>query len=55
MSDQPAEDPATDLPELDPDTFAGEVPAGDARPGEFSSDDQSARRSGEPESSEDDR
>jgi hypothetical protein len=55
MSDQPAEDPATDLPDLDPDTFAGEGPAGDAHPGEFASDDQSARRSGDSDDSEDDR
>ena len=47
MSDQPADDPATDLPDLDPDTFAGEGPAGDAHPDQFGSDDQSARRSGD--------
>jgi hypothetical protein len=55
MSDQPAEDPATDLPDLDPDAFAGEGPAGDAHPDEFGSNDQSARRSGDSDDSEDDR
>ena len=53
MSDQPAEDPATDLPELDPDTFAGDGPAGDAHPGEFASNDQSARRSSDAEDTDD--
>jgi hypothetical protein len=40
MSEQQSEQ-AKDLPDLDPEQFVGEAPAGDARPGEFVSDDQS--------------
>lgn len=36
----------TDPGELDPEQFVGGAPAGDARPGDFISEDQSAPASG---------
>lgn len=37
-----SQNPAEDQPALDKDQFVGEPPAGDASPGEFTSNDQSA-------------
>jgi len=54
MSPAAAEDQPTEAGEVDPDRFVGEPPAGDARRGEFMSDDQSApRATGSAERSED--
>jgi hypothetical protein len=44
MSEGGQEDDATEAGEVDRDRFVGEPPAGDARRGEFMSDDQSDRR-----------
>lgn len=39
---EPASSTPEDLPRLDPDQFVGEAPTGDADPGGFVSNDQSA-------------
>jgi len=53
-----SKNPAEDQPALDKDQFVGEPPAGDASPGEFASNDQSAdspdQSAGDETQSEDD-